>query len=95
MTDEVGDPVTLTGAFTVAAVPDANWLTLTLQPGDGDVVGVGAPIVVRFDQRSPIGPLWKGDVRRRLADRRQLALGELHGGALPPTEPWPPGHGSG
>ena len=50
MTDEVGDPVTLTGAFTVAAVPDANRLTPTLQPGDGDVVGVGAPIVVRFDQ---------------------------------------------
>jgi len=48
--DEVGDPVSLTGAFTVGAVPDSNRLTLTLQPGDGDVVGVGAPIVVRFDQ---------------------------------------------
>ncbi|MGH8775921.1 MAG: Ig-like domain-containing protein [Jiangellaceae bacterium] len=48
--DEVGAPRTLTGAFTVAAVPDERRLTLTLQPGDGDVVGVGAPIVVRFDQ---------------------------------------------
>jgi lipoprotein-anchoring transpeptidase ErfK/SrfK len=48
--DEVGDPVSLTGTFTVSAVPDTNRLTLTLQPGDGDVVGVGAPIVVRFDQ---------------------------------------------
>jgi lipoprotein-anchoring transpeptidase ErfK/SrfK len=48
--DEVGDPVRLTGGFTVASVPDSNRLTLTLQPGDGDVVGVGAPIVVRFDQ---------------------------------------------
>jgi lipoprotein-anchoring transpeptidase ErfK/SrfK len=48
--DEVGSPRTLTGAFTVAAVPDANRLTLSLQPGDGDVVGIGAPIVVRFDQ---------------------------------------------
>jgi lipoprotein-anchoring transpeptidase ErfK/SrfK len=48
--DEVGDPVTLTGAFTVSTVPDSNRLTLTLQPGDGDVVGVGAPIVARFDQ---------------------------------------------
>jgi lipoprotein-anchoring transpeptidase ErfK/SrfK len=48
--DEVGAPVTLTGSFTVAAVPDSDRLTVTLQPGDGDVVGVGAPIVVRFDQ---------------------------------------------
>ncbi|MGH8823638.1 MAG: Ig-like domain-containing protein [Jiangellaceae bacterium] len=48
--DEVGDPVTLTADFVVAAVPDANRLTLTLQPGDGDVVGVGAPVIVRFDQ---------------------------------------------
>jgi lipoprotein-anchoring transpeptidase ErfK/SrfK len=49
--DEVGDPVTLTGSFVVAAVPDARRLTLTLQPGDADVVGVGAPIIVRFDQQ--------------------------------------------
>jgi lipoprotein-anchoring transpeptidase ErfK/SrfK len=49
--DEVGDPVTLTGSFVVAAVPEANRLTLTLQPGDADVVGVGAPIIVRFDQQ--------------------------------------------
>jgi lipoprotein-anchoring transpeptidase ErfK/SrfK len=48
--DEVGDLVTLTSTFTVAEVPESNRLTLTLQPGDGDVVGVGAPIVVRFDQ---------------------------------------------
>ncbi|HEY9378203.1 MAG TPA: Ig-like domain-containing protein [Jiangellaceae bacterium] len=48
--DPVGNPVSLTGAFTVSAVPDSNRLTLTLQPGDGDVVGIGAPIVVRFDQ---------------------------------------------
>jgi lipoprotein-anchoring transpeptidase ErfK/SrfK len=48
--DAVGDPVSLTGAFSVSAVPDSNRLTLALQPGDGDVVGVGAPIVVRFDQ---------------------------------------------
>ena len=48
--DEVGDPVTLTSTFNVATVPDSNRLTLTVQPSDGDVVGVGAPIVVRFDQ---------------------------------------------
>ncbi|MBD0293210.1 MAG: L,D-transpeptidase family protein [Jiangellaceae bacterium] len=49
--DEVGDQLPLSGSFTVAAVPDAKRLTLTVQPGGGDVVGVGAPIVVRFDQR--------------------------------------------
>jgi len=48
--DEVGTPRALTGTFTVAAVPDESRLTLTVQPGDGEVVGVGAPIVVRFDQ---------------------------------------------
>jgi lipoprotein-anchoring transpeptidase ErfK/SrfK len=48
--DEVGDPASLTGAFTVSPVPDSNRLTLTLQPGTGAIVGVGAPIVVRFDQ---------------------------------------------
>jgi lipoprotein-anchoring transpeptidase ErfK/SrfK len=48
--DEVGEPRSLTGSFTVAAVPDASRLTLTVLPGDGDVVGIGAPIVVRFDQ---------------------------------------------
>ncbi len=49
--DQVGDPVTLTGSFVVAAVPEANRLTLTLQPSDGDVVGIGSPIIVRFDQQ--------------------------------------------
>jgi lipoprotein-anchoring transpeptidase ErfK/SrfK len=48
--DEVGDAVSLSATFTVSAVPDSDRLTLTLQPGDGHVVGVGAPIVVRFDQ---------------------------------------------
>ncbi|MGN6332833.1 MAG: Ig-like domain-containing protein [Motilibacteraceae bacterium] len=35
----------------VAEVPSGQRLTLTMQPSDGSVVGVGAPIVIRFDQQ--------------------------------------------
>ncbi|PSL05460.1 lipoprotein-anchoring transpeptidase ErfK/SrfK [Haloactinopolyspora alba] len=48
--DHLGRQHTLTDSFTVASVPDSERLTLTMQPGDGSVVGVGAPITVRFDQ---------------------------------------------
>ncbi|HEU0040934.1 MAG TPA: Ig-like domain-containing protein [Jiangellaceae bacterium] len=48
--DTYGTPHTLTTSFTVTGVPDSDRLTLSVQPGDGEVVGVGAPIVVRFDQ---------------------------------------------
>ncbi|TDD99063.1 L,D-transpeptidase [Jiangella asiatica] len=48
--DRLGQEHTLTDSFAVGAVPDANRLTLSMQPGDGAVVGVGAPVTVRFDQ---------------------------------------------
>jgi lipoprotein-anchoring transpeptidase ErfK/SrfK len=45
-----GHATTLDGSFRVTAVPDAQRLTLTWSPGRGSVVGVGQPIVIRFDQ---------------------------------------------
>ncbi len=48
--DRYGEEHTLTDSLAVAGVPDSERLTLSLQPGDGSVVGVGAPITVRFDQ---------------------------------------------
>jgi lipoprotein-anchoring transpeptidase ErfK/SrfK len=45
-----GNGTTLHGSFLVAAVPSGRRLTLILTPGNGDVVGVGQPIVIRFDQ---------------------------------------------
>ncbi len=48
--DRLGMEHTLTDSFAVAGVPDGNRLTLSMQPTDGAVVGVGAPITVRFDQ---------------------------------------------
>lgn len=48
--DPYGGAHQLNGSFGVAGVPDSNRLTLTMQPGKGDVVGVGAPVVIRFDQ---------------------------------------------
>lgn len=41
---------TLTGSFTVAEVPDEQRLTLNVIRGGGEVVGVGIPIVVKFEQ---------------------------------------------
>jgi lipoprotein-anchoring transpeptidase ErfK/SrfK len=41
---------TLTGAFTVDEVPDGERLTLSVIRGGGDLVGVGTPIIVKFDQ---------------------------------------------
>jgi lipoprotein-anchoring transpeptidase ErfK/SrfK len=49
--DRFGLEHAVNGSFTVAAVPDSNRLTLSMQPGDGSIVGVGAPITVRFDQK--------------------------------------------
>jgi lipoprotein-anchoring transpeptidase ErfK/SrfK len=49
--DSNGSPHTLTGRFTVADVPKSQRLTLTVLPNDGQVVGVGAPVIVRFDQK--------------------------------------------
>ncbi|SEF15727.1 L,D-transpeptidase [Jiangella alba] len=48
--DRLGMEHTLTDAFAVGAVPDGDRLTLSMQPADGSVVGVGAPVTVRFDQ---------------------------------------------
>ncbi|WP_084470099.1 L,D-transpeptidase [Jiangella gansuensis] len=48
--DRLGQEHTFTDAFAVGAVPDANRLTLSMQPADGSVVGVGAPVTIRFDQ---------------------------------------------
>lgn len=48
--DRLGLEHTLTDSFAVGAVPDGNRLTLSMQPADGAVVGIGAPITVRFDQ---------------------------------------------
>jgi lipoprotein-anchoring transpeptidase ErfK/SrfK len=93
VTDEVGDPVTLTGAFTVAAVPDTNRLTLTVQPGDGDVVGVGAPIVVRFDQeitdRAAVeGAMSVASAPQVVGSWHWVSSTEAH---FRPREPWPAG----
>nr|WP_246400777.1 Ig-like domain-containing protein [Jiangella mangrovi] len=48
--DTLGAEHTLTQSVAVGGVPDASRLTLSMQPADGSVVGVGAPITVRFDQ---------------------------------------------
>ncbi|HEU4542068.1 MAG TPA: Ig-like domain-containing protein [Jiangellaceae bacterium] len=48
--DADGESHTLTGSFTVAEVPDGQRLTLDVIRGGGDVVGVGMPIIVKFDQ---------------------------------------------
>jgi lipoprotein-anchoring transpeptidase ErfK/SrfK len=48
--DADGGSHTLTGGFTVAEVPDAQRLTLDVIRGGGEVVGVGMPIIVKFDQ---------------------------------------------
>jgi lipoprotein-anchoring transpeptidase ErfK/SrfK len=49
-TDADGGPHTLTGDFTVAEVPDGQRLTLDVIRGGGNVVGVGTPIIIKFDQ---------------------------------------------
>ncbi len=49
--DTRGQSKPTTSSFTVAAVPTDQRLRLTMYPNEGDVVGVGAPIVIRFDQR--------------------------------------------
>lgn len=48
--DRYGGTHNLKSSFGVAGVPDGSRLTLAMQPGAGDVVGVGAPVVIRFDQ---------------------------------------------
>lgn len=48
--DRFGHEHTLNENFAVQAIPDSQRLTLSMQPADGSVVGVGAPITVRFDQ---------------------------------------------
>lgn len=50
VTDGNGAAHTLTGGFTVPEVPDDRRLTLSVVRGGGDVVGVGTPIIVKFDQ---------------------------------------------
>jgi lipoprotein-anchoring transpeptidase ErfK/SrfK len=45
-----GHGTTLDGRFVVSTVPDGKRLTLVVTPGTGDIVGVGEPIVIRFDQ---------------------------------------------
>ncbi|NDL57814.1 L,D-transpeptidase family protein [Phytoactinopolyspora sp. XMNu-373] len=48
--DSFGESHVFDDELTVAEVPDGDRLTLTMQPGNESVVGVGAPIVVRFTQ---------------------------------------------
>lgn len=48
--DNDGEEHELTASFTVAEVPDGRRLTLAVVRGGGNVVGVGTPIIVRFDQ---------------------------------------------
>ena len=49
-TSTAGQTTSLAGSFAVAAVPTSRRLTLTVSPGTGSVVGVGAPVIIRFDQ---------------------------------------------
>lgn len=48
--DSAGSTHVLTASVHVLAVPNPERVTLTMQPNEGEVVGVGAPIVIRFDQ---------------------------------------------
>lgn len=48
--DRFGRQHTFTDEFSVAEVPDDDRLTLAMLPSNETVVGVGAPIVVQFDQ---------------------------------------------
>lgn len=44
------DETQLRGTVTVSDVPDSRRLTLTVLPNAGSTVGVGQPVIVRFDQ---------------------------------------------
>jgi lipoprotein-anchoring transpeptidase ErfK/SrfK len=59
-----GQASVLHGAFVVSSVPNGRRLTLTVSPGTGSVVGIGAPIVIKFDQ----------DVTNREAVQRALVV---------------------
>jgi len=48
--DSQGHTRKLTQRWTAEDIPKSDRLTLTISPSSGDVVGVGQPIVVRFDQ---------------------------------------------
>lgn len=91
--DRLGQQHTLTDSFTVAAVPEGNRLTLSMQPSDGSVVGVGAPVTVRFDQE--ITEQEAVEQRMRVSSSPQvegswhwLNSSEVH---FRPKEYWPAG----
>ncbi|NED95695.1 L,D-transpeptidase [Phytoactinopolyspora alkaliphila] len=48
--DRFGRSHTFTDEVAIASVPEGERLTLAMQPSNESVVGVGAPIVVHFDQ---------------------------------------------
>jgi lipoprotein-anchoring transpeptidase ErfK/SrfK len=83
----------LTGSLTVADVPRAKRLTLSIQPNDGSTVGVGQPVIVRFDQ--PVAKADRAGIERRatvLADHavtgswHWVTSSELH---FRPKAYWP------
>lgn len=91
VTDGDGAAHTLTGGFTVPEVPDDSRLTLSVVRGGGDVVGVGTPIVVKFDQvvedRSAVeAALHVSSEPQVTGAWHWLSDQEVH---FRPEEPWP------
>ena len=69
MNDEVGDPGHPLREPSTSRHSGFDRLTLTLQPGDGEVVGVGAPIVIQFE------PVGFGSGRGGGGDARRVGSG--------------------
>ena len=66
VTDEDGKTATATSTFTTMAKP-ANQIRVSSFLGDGDVVGVGMPLIVKFSRSIPGD--YRDDVQRRMTVR--------------------------
>ncbi|TDB74340.1 Ig-like domain-containing protein [Micromonospora sp. KC723] len=93
-TGDDGRPVTATSTFTVMAKPDKQ-VRITSFLGDGQVVGVGMPLIVRFGRAVPED--YRDDVQRRMSVTATPAQEGIWHWASPtevryrPKEFWQPG----
>ncbi len=93
LADADGARSTVTAGFTVAKVPDSRRLTLATVPTDGMTVGIGAPVVVRFDQRVTERAAVERGMHIASSPRvpgtwHWLGSREVH---FRPKQPWPAG----
>ncbi|SCG66817.1 L,D-transpeptidase [Micromonospora halophytica] len=93
-TGDDGKPATATSTFTVMAKPDKQ-VRITSFLGDGQVVGVGMPLIVRFGRAVPQD--YRDDVQRRMSVTSTPAQEGIWHWASPtevryrPKEFWQPG----